>query len=1132
MTNVLKLTKKIFTVGVVATTIVWSLGVAALVPGVANAATCPTLTAGDMVKVTGKPAIYAVDNNLKVRYFDNGDVFKSWRPTYGGYVSISMDCLDSLGIPSAAPYGVTYRPGSYVVKRASSDQLYVVEPNNTLAKITPEVAKVLYGTGYKVMTITDQDWPNYVNRGADVTEAKAHPGMLVKNGGKTWYVNTNNQLQEVTEEGMVANGFQTKFVRTVADSVVAGLSVGTPITSEVKALTDKTQSGGVVSTPTSGSLTVSLAADTPSGTIVAGQANAHLASFVFNGTGLVKTIKLQRIGVSTDDAFSNVYLYDGNVRISDAATAANGVLTFANSAGFFDLNGSKVISVKADIATNTSGMTLGVALTDVTYGTNSMLSGLNVAGNTMSVASGANLATVAVGSNNVVTQDVNAGTENFVVWSAPFTVGTRSVKLSHIALRMIGSAPTDALSNFRLFVNGVQVASNSTLGANETLNFSLSSPVTLQTGNTTVEVRADVIKGSSRNFYFTVETAADLMLADTSYNVGVAATGYGSTSQSSTVTIKSGTVTVTSDPDFNVTTVNGGANGVSLAKFLFKGYGEDVKVSYLTVSTTKSLDNYAIFADGVQVANSKNIAANNTETYNLGSSLVIPAGKTVVVEVRADLKSGGSNVTSGTVSVVLGATASANGMGNTSKNTTFVPGGSSASTVSGPTLTIGSAALVVAKNSAYSDQAVAPNASKYKIGSYVLQAGPYENVRVTNLQVVIGGTLSTTHLAALYLGNAVNTAEMNPQTTNNFPVDFTINKNQTVTVDVYASIGNSSGTVTTTLAVTATGIDSNVSVSPSSATAGQTITVGAGSLTYPSAVTADSDAAQFVLGATTQSKLAVYNFVASNGAAVIEEMGFTVNSSGNPITSLTVGGVTSPVVNNTATTTGLAINVPIGYAGTDVPVSATYSAVGIGGHASNVTTTVTLTYVKWRSGSTVSSTSALSVASNQMTLVASKPALQVTASSEKLVNGSVKVGRITVQADSKGSVRVDNLPITLTSVGDVTVASTTGAIVVKDQNGIEYTVSTTAMTGDLSAGGSINHIVEFTGGVLISAGQTRTFDIYVTAANVAGTNDALLLKLGAAASFQWDDVVGNGLNLTGTAIFGYPNNSVSISNSL
>jgi hypothetical protein len=202
---------------------------------------CPALVAGDMVKVTGKPAIYAVNSAMKIMYFPSGDEFKSWRPTYGGYYSITQTCFDALSVPTSYPAAVNYHPGSYVIKRASSDQLYVVEPGNKLAKITSTAATSLYGTAYTTMTIADPFWPHYVNRGTDIAAAKAHPGMLVKVGAVTYYVDADNKLREVTTGGMTANGFQTGFVRTVPASAIEGLATGVKITAEIKALTDKTQ---------------------------------------------------------------------------------------------------------------------------------------------------------------------------------------------------------------------------------------------------------------------------------------------------------------------------------------------------------------------------------------------------------------------------------------------------------------------------------------------------------------------------------------------------------------------------------------------------------------------------------------------------------------------------------------------------------------------------------------------------------------------------------------------------------------------------------------------------------------------------------------------------------------------------
>lgn len=108
-------------------------------------------------------------------------------------------------------------------------------------------------------------------------------------------------------------------------------------------------------------LTVGLASNNPgAATIVAGQAVADLAHFTLtNGDANavnVTTFVLKRIGVSADTTLNNVYLYNGSVRITDAATVSNGTVTFANSNGLFSVpaNSSVTISVKADILTGGS----------------------------------------------------------------------------------------------------------------------------------------------------------------------------------------------------------------------------------------------------------------------------------------------------------------------------------------------------------------------------------------------------------------------------------------------------------------------------------------------------------------------------------------------------------------------------------------------------------------------------------------------------------------------------------------------------------------------------------------------------------------------------------------------------------
>lgn len=188
---------------------------------------CPTLSVGQMIKVEGKSSIYVVNNKGEFLYMPNGDVFKSWNSDekYGGYyTTISQACFGELQkTPTSPPGGINFRPGSYVVKRPSSSQLYVVLPYNTLAKITPTAAKALYGATFRPRVIDGIFWANYVNSGPDITIAKPPNGMLVKHGGKIWYVN-GTSLHELPTEGFVANRFKAAFVRPVTDAMIVGMS--------------------------------------------------------------------------------------------------------------------------------------------------------------------------------------------------------------------------------------------------------------------------------------------------------------------------------------------------------------------------------------------------------------------------------------------------------------------------------------------------------------------------------------------------------------------------------------------------------------------------------------------------------------------------------------------------------------------------------------------------------------------------------------------------------------------------------------------------------------------------------------------------------------------------------------------
>ncbi|MFA5997355.1 MAG: hypothetical protein WC791_02590 [Candidatus Paceibacterota bacterium] len=774
---------------------------------------------------------------------------------------------------------------------------------------------------------------------------------------------------------------------TTTTSTIPGCLPGyafSPLTAQACGTTTTTTP--VTTTTQSGPVTAALAQDNPAASaVVAGQATADLAHFTFTGNGTISRVEFQRIGISSNTTLSNVYLYQGNTRVSDGASVnTTGGVIFSGLS--LAVSGSVTLSVKADILADTQGQLVGVQLTSFTTTGSSAATTASISGNIMTVAS-ATFADVLVGTQTVATANVDAGTLGYSFWSAPVTVSTRAVSLKGANFKYIGSAPSDALANIKLYVNGTAVGSNGVVNAStQIISFDFaSSPVTLNTGSATVEVRADVVKGSNRTVQLSLQNTADLIVMDSQLGVNVsmrtggthAAPSFSSTLASAgTITINVGSVSTTVDTTFNgLTTVTSGSTGATIAKFSVKAYGEDIKVSTITIEpilagqsavAATGVNNVALFYNGAQVGSSvSNILSGVDTAFNLGSSMILAAGQTATLEVRADLQgTGAANYTDGTVSanLIIGAS---NGQGQNSSSMVNVP----TAAVTGNSLTIAAGSLSVAQSAGYSGaQTVNPNTSNVKLGSYILSnPSASEGVRITNLAVALTTTGVLTNLSNLRTTETSGSGAtpINPSAANNFSVNFTLAPGQTKTIDIMADLGaaTSSSTYTSTLRPTAVGASSNATLTPASATNGQTLTVLTGSVSAAPTLNPSpaSLSAQFVVGGSQNLSAASYNFVATNGTATISELKFlvsggTIAATSTPVTQVCVGGVCAPVVNNVAHLTGLAVVIPAGAGGANVVVQASLSTVGTNGILSNTTAILNLTFMKYTIGGVTTST--------------------------------------------------------------------------------------------------------------------------------------------------------------------------------
>ena len=606
-----------------------------------------------------------------------------------------------------------------------------------------------------------------------------------------------------------------------------------------------------------GPVTVALATDNPAtGSFIAPASGVEFAKFTFSGTGTVTSVKLMRTGVSSSTTLSNVYLYDGATRLTDGASiGSDNTVTFNALGGLFTVAGSKTITVVA--TTVTADYSLGLTLVGYTAGGTAVTA--NVVGNQMFGAS-ATLASIAM-SSALGSGNTDAGVD-ITVWQGTATISTRDVLLKRLALRQLGSIVSTDINNFRLYADGVLVSTVASLDASGYVTFATS--YALKSGARTLKVTADVLGGSGRTVQFSLRGVYDIQATDTQYNANGVATGtypFGP----SAFTVNAGTMTVVKKSDSQSSNVTLGASDQSLATYTFTAYGEAIKVETLNVGmittggtvTEHTLRNVRVLVNGAQVGSNTSVPAAATFAAASGTSFttnfVVYPGTPATVEIRSDIydNEGTDNIAAGTVTAVqallVGGTATSNATPQVSLGTINVP---STANLVGNNLTISSGSISVAKTSSYANRSVAVPLTAYKIGSYQLSGNSTEAVNLNTIYVgfTSGSTVTeATDLSDLYVvyGGTTSSVKGSVSSTipngNSWSVNRTLAKNETIQIDVYATLAStvSTNAIITTLAVAGTTASSGVTVYADSVAdtvldaglTGQTVTGAAGSVT-------------------------------------------------------------------------------------------------------------------------------------------------------------------------------------------------------------------------------------------------------------------------------------------------------------
>ena len=747
--------KKIFAAGVIFVTV---LSMSVVVAPEAGA----VASAGDLIKMNGLSSLYYLAADGKRYVFPNESTYFSWYSDFSGVVTIPQSELESYPLGA----NVTVRPGTKLVKITTNPKVYAVTAGGNLLAIPDEAtATTLYGSMWnkRIIDVSDAFFTNYkISTG--VANATAYPqGSLVKFGtaADVFYINADGTGSKIdTEAVFIANRFKWADVIT---ATIAKPTAGTAITAAVGTLTD-TSSGAGGSIGAGTGLTVALASDTPaaasilsdgSGTTLDGQGLIPVLKLNFtaaaDGDVKVTTLKLTRTGISADSDIDNAYLYDGDnilARLADMQSISSKMMTFIDSAGLFTVTKgtTKTILIRFDLnRESTSGKTIGFsvnAATDVITNGATVSGSFPMNGNSMSTATVTDFGNINISRVADNSTAVDPGTTGFTVAHYTLAPSNQALEVSFLKFQLIGSASVSDVTNIQLYDGTTQVGTTQQLGSGKIVSFDLTAaPIKLSSSQTkNLYIKADVVNGSTRTFYFSLQKKADIIVKDTEYGIYITpnngTVGTFTSQDSSTVTIGSGSLTISKATDSPTGNIADAATNVTLAKYTMKAVGEDIKVSsiayYATVTGGRTLKNSKVLVDGTQVGTTNTTltgAAVNSVTTTV--NFTVTAGTTKVLSIVADTTGSTAVEDTVAVSIIQGAS---NGQRAIALTTLNVPGSSTAAN----TLTVKAGTVTTAKNTGLGDySASSPTGvtgkTGVKIGSFTVKAGAGENVNVTKI---------------------------------------------------------------------------------------------------------------------------------------------------------------------------------------------------------------------------------------------------------------------------------------------------------------------------------------------------------------------------------------------------------------
>ncbi|MBT3817669.1 MAG: hypothetical protein HOE80_02345 [Candidatus Magasanikbacteria bacterium] len=931
----MNIVKKAFTWSVVLTTILWSVGAAALAPlAVSAVETCPTLSAGDLYLVDGNTAVFYVTEGMKARYFPNGQVFEAWygvgAGSYDGTIyTLTAACAGAYPQESSQA-GINFPPGSLVQQPVGAGVYYVGFDNQVSLLGSADDARALFGDDWAMRIagrIHTYHWANYNSDGATALSADVYPeGLLVRVDDVVYYIMADGLAHVMGGElgylaGTVVDG-SADMLPTVSEEAVSADTVTADPSQGVATVVDAPE--GEDETPVVvGDVTVSIAATTPVGVqaalgslyndvlhfnLKAGSDGASVTGFTLKKTGLVANTHIT--GVSVWD--------DAGVRHGAIATALddNGQVTigFGNNPINIAANGTETVSVKVNVLSTATATNFQMGVVAVESA--AAVAGLPVYGNQSSIVSGTlasytittssvsgySAESTAQSSSNEGQLEIGDVQKEAGKWTFAES-GNEDLEIEEITFYIQGTVNEESdLKNWTLYG-----PANEVLGTTE---FATDRYVTVPVNYTllkgyskTLTLKVDVVEGSNKYFAVSIQNDYDTMAKglSTGYFVAPNVTTFPSAGYipgNAWFKMKQGTLSVQKDTLSPSSNVPAGSTDAVLGVYTLKAIGEDVEIRKMALEVEVGQPADADLTGNVKVQSEDGSVTYLSTAYSNVISVASTGDSAFTTGTQRDLstyltiKSGETKKIRIVANVADGATASDTylakvGQFYLKRLSTLDFQTKPSATVAYPanSLTVSAATLTLAKNTAVGNKTIALGEQDVVLGSFKLQGGTSEDINVTTV-VVDFTTTTAIENVGLWDGDTLLGSEIvspSHSSSNTFSVNLTVPMNTVKTIsvkgDVKTDTARDADTMTSTVAAltavgATTGQDATGSVS---ATALQTMTFGTAKLK----VTNDSSVESKILISGSSQLLAVTKYEAINADVRLTKLTYSLRTEEN-----------------------------------------------------------------------------------------------------------------------------------------------------------------------------------------------------------------------------------------------------------